>query len=327
MAESFGAALLRLREAAGLSQRKLARAVPISQSALSRYEAGLQRPDERTAARLDDLLAAGGRLLELWPSLGTETLSPAEEERLADAADHPRRVDAAALDSLAGVLTAVRRLEDETSSAHVIPMVDAQRELARQFAAEARSAMRPVAVGLLSELEQYRGWLAIPGQRWEQARQHLDRAAVLGMEADDPLRLSTALSFSAYGAIRRHDLSTADALSEAARRDTRVHIGLRTYETYQRAEVLARNDERADAVRLLTEADGMVDKLPPADELPPSGYWYTPAFFLGQRAFVLRALGDESGARQAARDCLAEMPPEWTTSEWAARRRELADAS
>lgn len=327
MAESFGAALLRLREAAGLSQRKLACAVPISQSALSRYETGLQRPDDRTAARLDELLSAGGQLLELWPTLGTETLSPAEEERLADVAARPRRVDAAALDSLAGVLTAVRRLEDETSSAHVIPMVDAQRELARQFAAEARSAMRPVAVGLLSELEQYRGWLAIPGQRWTQARQHLDRAAVLAMEADDPLRLSTALSFSAYGAMRRQDLSAADALSEAARRDTRVHIGLRTYETYQRAEVLARNDERTDAVRLLIEADGMVDRLPPVEELPPSGYWYTPAFFLGQRAFVLRALGDDSGARQAARDCLAEMPAEWASSEWAVRRRELAAAS
>src|SRR5437868_8797185 len=81
MAESFGAALLRLREAAGLSQRKLARAVPISQSALSRYEAGLQRPDDRTAARLDELLAARGWLLDLWPTLGTDTLSPAEEER------------------------------------------------------------------------------------------------------------------------------------------------------------------------------------------------------------------------------------------------------
>lgn len=327
MVESFGDAVRRLREAAGLSQRELARRVPISQSALSRYESGLQRPDERTTARLDELLGAGGLLLELRPALGSGTLSAAAEEQLGEVAERPRLVDSAALDSLAGVLTAVRRLEDETSSTHVIPMVDAQRELARQFAAEARSAMRPVAVGLLSELEQYRGWLAIPGQRWEQARQHLDRAAVLAMEADDPLRLSTALSFSAYGAIRRHDLSAADALSEAARRDTRVHVGLRTYETYQRAEVLARNDERTDAVRLLTEADGMVDRLPPVAELPPSGYWYTPAFFLGQRAFVLRALGDDAGARQAARDCLAEMPAEWASSEWASRRRELAEAS
>lgn len=324
MAETFGDALRRLRKAAGLSQPALARRVFLSVSSISRYEAGLQAVDEQTAERLDHELGAGGQLLELWIAPGTSTLTPDKRDRLTAAIDRPRSVDTAAIDSLADVLTTVRRLEDETSADHVIPLVDAQRQLAEDLAAEARSPVRSAAVGLLSELEQYRGWLAIPGQRWQQARQHLDRAAVLAMEADDPLRLSTALSFSAYGAMRRHDLSRADALSEAARRDTRVHIGLRTYETYQRAEVLARNDERADAVRLLTEADSMVEHLPPADELPPSGYWYTPPFFLGQRAFVLRALGDEAGARQAARDCLAEMPAEWSQSEWAARRRDLA---
>ena len=69
----------------------------------------------------------------------------------------------------------------------------------------------------------------------------------------------------------------------------------------------------------------MIEPLPPADELPPSGYWYTAPFFLGQRAFVLAALGDRAAAGQAARDCLAEMPPTWTSSEWASRRRELAE--
>ncbi|MFB9924413.1 helix-turn-helix domain-containing protein [Amycolatopsis halotolerans] len=325
--EAFGTALLRLREERGLSQRALARKVPISQPTLSKYEAGLQRPDERIAARLDELLDADGVLLELWPTIGTGPLNAEDEERLNETGKRPRLVGTTALDSLASVLASVRRLEDETCANHVIPMIDAQRDLARQFTAEARSAVRPAAEGLLSELEQYRGWLAIPGRQWTQAQKHLDRAAVLAMQADDPLRLSTALSFSAYAAMRRRDLNTADALSEAARRDTRVHIGLRTYETYQRAEVLARNDARADAVRLLTEADDMVDHLPPTEELPPSGYWYVPSFFLGQRAFVLRALGDKSGARQAARDSLAEMPAEWVTSEWAERRRELADAS
>lgn len=51
----------------------------------------------------------------------------------------------------------------------------------------------------------------------------------------------------------------------------------------------------------------MVDQLPPDNELPPAGYWYTPAFFLGQKGFVLHALGDVPGARQAARDRLATM--------------------
>lgn len=331
----------RLRAArldAGLSLSAMAAKTHYSKPYLSQLERGLRtvKPDH-VEAYSRALKVAVDALYNppldplglLWGSLGgeVEPLTFAERERLTALIDRPWSVDQAALDSLGGVLGAVRRLEDETTSGHVTPMVDAQLRLAELFAAEARANVRPAVVGLLSELEQYSGWLAIPGARWQQSRQHLDRAAVLAMEANDPLRLSTALSFSAYGAIRRRDLRAADALSEAARRDTRVHLGLRTYETYQRAEVLARSAERADAVRLLSEADGMVDHLPPEDELPSSGYWYTAPFFLGQRAFVLRALGDKAGARQAARDCLAEMPPEWSSAEWAVRRRKLAEVS
>jgi transcriptional regulator with XRE-family HTH domain len=336
--DELGGRLREAREAAGISLSAMAAKTHYSKPYLSQLERGFRavKPDHVEAyARALNMSAevlrgaAGDPLGQLLRQLGDEadTLSFPERERLNALIKRPRSVDHSALESLGEVLGTVRRLEDETSAGHVIPMVDAQRSIAETFATEARSNVRPAVVGLLSELEQYRGWLAIPGARWQQSRQHLDRAAVLAMEADDPLRLSTALSFSAYGAIRRRDLRTADALSEAARRDTRVHIGLRTYETYQRAEVLARNGERADAVRLLSEADGMVDHLPPEDELPPSGYWYTPPFFLGQRAFVLRALGDDTGARQAARDCLAEMPADWSSSEWAVRRRELAEAS
>ncbi len=59
----------------------------------------------------------------------------------------------------------------------------------------------------------------------------------------------------------------------------------------------------------MSGTDSMIEHLPPADELPPSGYWYMAPFFLGQRAFALNALGDRTAAGQAARDCLAEMPP------------------
>lgn len=171
----------------------------------------------------------------------------------------------------------------------------------------------------------YLGWLSIPLGRWDDADRYLDRAAVLAVEVDDPLRLSTALSFQAYARLRTGDLRKADSLSEAAQRDTRVHSGLRTYITYQRAEVLAHDNDRASAVRLLTEADRMVGQLPPPEGLPPSGYWYVPAFFIGQRGFVLRALGDIQGARKAALECLATMPTAWRDSEWAIRRRKLAE--
>ena len=239
-------------------------------------------------------------------------LDPDKMERLSMAAVQPCRTDEAALEALAAVLVGIRHLEDETSAAAVFPTVQQQQNLADQLAAGVRAQARPAAVGLSSEINQYLGWLSIPMGRWDDADRYLDRAAVLAVEIDDSLRLSTALSFQAYARLRRGDLREADSLSEAAQRDTRVHIGLRTYITYQRAEVLARDNDRASAVRLLTEADRMVGQLPPPEGLPPSGYWYVPAFFIGQRGFVLR-------------ECLVTMPTAWRDSEWAIRRRKLAE--
>lgn len=328
----LGGRMRAARDAADVSLSSMAARTHYSKTYLWQLEAGERavKPEHVTAYAtalgipVDALY--GSPLEPLWTLWDARDDLPGDEERdrVTALLDRPRSVDRTTLATLADVLAVVRRLEDDAGAEHVIPMVDAQVRLVEQFADEARSGVRPVAVGLLSELEQYRGWLAIPGKQWRPAGAHLDRAAVLALEIDDPLRLSTALSFSAYRAIRRRKFRAADALSDAARRDTRVHLGLRTYETFQRAEILAHLDEHAQALRLLSDTDHMIEHLPPADELPPSGYWYTAPFFLGQRAFVLNALGDHTAAGQAARDCLTEMPPAWTSSEWASRRRELA---
>jgi hypothetical protein len=253
-------------------------------------------------------------------------LTPGENERVSGIAQSRLRVDAASLDAVAGVLASVRRLEDETSAADVLPSVLAQAELVERMARDAVGSLRTRAVGLASEIAQYRGWLSIPMRRWDDSRNHLDRATVLALEVNDPHRCLTALSFQAYRAMRCDDLTTAASLSEAAGRDDRIDPGLATYLVFQRAEILARSGERRDAVAVLSRADQLIDQLPPAEELPPSGYWYTAPFFLGQRAVVLDALGDHQVARESAAACLAEMPPEWAGSEWAGRRRTLAEA-
>ncbi|WP_326952270.1 helix-turn-helix domain-containing protein [Amycolatopsis sp. NBC_01286] len=318
------------REAVLVSLPSMARRTRWSEAYLQQIEAGDQPVEPRhvaayaTALRVPVEALYGSPLWVLRDDVAGHRLLPGDAQRVEVLLKHPRSLDHAALETLSRVLADIRRLEDKIGATHVIPLVDGQRRLVGRFAAEARPAVRSETVGLLSELEQYRGWLAVPGRQWQHAGRHFERAAHLAMEADDPQRLSTALSFSAYRALRRREFRTAEALSAAARRDTRVDPGLRTYETFQRAEILARIGDHPEALRLLAEADGMVDQLPPAEELPPSGYWYTPPFFLGQRAFVLYALGDDTAAGRTARDCLAEMPAEWTSSEWAARRRELA---
>ena len=254
-----------------------------------------------------------------------EGLIGAESSRRLAASSGAHSVDRAGLDALAAVLSSVRRLEDETSAADVLPSVLAQQTLIDRMAAGARSASRREAVGLSSEIAQYLGWLHIAEKNWAEARRNLDRAAVLGMEADDPVRVATALSFQAYRATLTGDLSQAAALSDAAARDGRIYPGLRTYLAFQRAEIAARSDQSTKAGRLLLEADRLVGNLPPAEELPEIGYWYQAPFFLGQRALVLHSLGDDSSARASAVECLAEIPAEWSGADWLDDIRALAD--
>jgi transcriptional regulator with XRE-family HTH domain len=62
---SFGERVLALAEARGLSLRELARRVPCDASHLSKVVHGRKRASLRVAARLDDLLEAGGELVAL----------------------------------------------------------------------------------------------------------------------------------------------------------------------------------------------------------------------------------------------------------------------
>lgn len=314
MAHSFGQRVRELMRARGVSLRELSRRTYYDKAYLSRVLNGHKPASPGLARRLDEELHAAG------------VLAAMVDEQLALAATEPRKVDTASLDAVSAMLASIRHLEDSTSAADVLATVQGQLSLIERMASNAPATARRKVVGLASEVTQYLGWLHMPMNRWQWARRHLDRATVLALEADDPHRLAAALSFRAYHALRLGDWLAAADLSAAAAKDDRVHIGLRTYITYQRAEALAKRGDRRDSHQLLGRADRLVDQLPPAAELPPSGYWYVPAFFLGQRGFVLKALGETHAAREAGRAALDAMPEVWRNSEWAHRRRQLADA-
>jgi transcriptional regulator with XRE-family HTH domain len=63
---SFGEALRRLIAERKIGVRELARRVPCDAGHLSKISYGVKRPSERLAARLDELLDAGGELLALY---------------------------------------------------------------------------------------------------------------------------------------------------------------------------------------------------------------------------------------------------------------------
>ncbi|MFI5523103.1 Scr1 family TA system antitoxin-like transcriptional regulator [Streptomyces platensis] len=62
----FGEVLRHFREAAGLTQERLARKIPCDRSHVARVEAGTRVPQDTFAKQCDELLATGGVLLRLW---------------------------------------------------------------------------------------------------------------------------------------------------------------------------------------------------------------------------------------------------------------------
>jgi transcriptional regulator with XRE-family HTH domain len=121
----FGRALRRLRDERGLSQPQLAKLVPISQSALSRYENGKQTADPSMRARLDDVLDARGELLAVrdTPPLSVFTTDGVDRDRLVHVAGRPRSVDHATVDTLAVTLSQWRRLDDSLGASVVLSPV------------------------------------------------------------------------------------------------------------------------------------------------------------------------------------------------------------
>ncbi|MGH4006839.1 MAG: helix-turn-helix domain-containing protein [Pseudonocardiaceae bacterium] len=124
---SFAAQCAALRDQAGLSLTDVATAVHVARGYVHHIERGRRWPTQRVAKALDDALDARGALLAAWevadalPRAVSVPADPEDRERVALAARHPRRVDAAMVSALADVLTATRRLEDQIGSAAVLP--------------------------------------------------------------------------------------------------------------------------------------------------------------------------------------------------------------
>lgn len=291
---------------------------PFDANHLGKLERGsVRRPGALIRAALCAVLGASEAELGFFPH--------PEGERLARTVSGQVNTDATALSAVAGVLASMRRLEDVIGPGEVLPTVRTQHTLATRLADNARADVRLVALGLLSELEQYLGWLhmAPTVERWPDSRRHLDRAIALATESDDFMRLSTALSFAADRYLRVGEPVPALMLNEAASRDQRVHVAQRTFNAFHKARILASTGTSKDVASALAAADELVERLPPDDELPPSGYWYTPWFFQGERAFVLDSLGDNREASRLAGEALAALPDDWLNGEWRQRRCKL----
>jgi transcriptional regulator with XRE-family HTH domain len=325
---SFAEQVAALREQAGLSLAEVATAAHVARGYVHHIEHGRRWPTHGVAQALDHALGAGGALLAAWeaadavPRAAAVPADPEDRERVALAARHPRRVDAATVGALAGVLAATRRLEDQIGSAAVLPGVRCNRALASSLLAEARHPIRDRVGALAGELHQYLGWLLAETGHPEQAQRELEAALALGVEIDDPDLTSLALSFRGHLAWMVDDSQGVIALSRAASRDQRVFVAQHAYNAYQEARGWAMAGEPAEVDQLLGRADELAERAVARQaDAPPNQYWYGSAFFTLQRGFTWHTLKDARFAQRAATELtngLHELPEDERHSEWAA---------
>lgn len=286
----FAVELARLRRERGLSLRTLAGQVYQGKTLLHELETGQARPSADIAARLDDVLQAGGALAAL-----VQDAPLLDTDRLAYVADHPRRVDVAAIVALDQLLAGQRRMEDSVGSVAVVAPVRAQLDLITALLGDARDALRPRLVSVAAQWAQFAGWLGIATGDPTGARTWLHQALTWSTEADDRDLTATIVSFQGYLAETQGRTGDAIGLSRAARRDERVYAGLRAYCAGQEARTLAAvGAPRAEVLSRLAEAADLATH--PSAAPPPWGYWYTPDFFRVQQGIVRQQLGDSDRA-------------------------------
>ncbi|MFC8527000.1 helix-turn-helix domain-containing protein [Nocardia sp. NPDC057227] len=299
-----GKALRTAREAAGVSLRALARCAHYSPGYLSQVENGQRPVTPEIVAAYEGTLGA-------------------DVGRLASATASPQHVDASALDDVADMLAATRRLEDRVGSVAVLPAVRGMAEMSEQFAGVSRGSIAAPAARLASEVSQFRGWLEHAAGADPAARRSLSTALKLAEECGDPDRLTHALSFRAYVEAESANYAAADALSAAAVAVPGAHPLLGVYERFQRARVLALTGEPRAAEAALADADHA--QAAAEDETPPeAGYWYTPGFYGLQRARVLRTLGLTEQASAEVVAAVEALPEEHRRAPWAVKWRAAA---
>jgi transcriptional regulator with XRE-family HTH domain len=326
MAETFGAALKRLREQVvpKLSQSALARVVPVSHSAISRYEAGLQTPEEPVASRLDELLGAGGELLALRPTLDVGPLDADQRDRIAHSVRHPGRIDEAAISALADSLAAQRRLDDVLGPLPLIPAALAQTEMVTTLLRDMDGPLRQQLAGVASEHVQFAGWLHAEARRDTQAVRLLGEAEELADEAADGTLAAQALNFRGYLARQQGRPRAMVRGFLAAFHTAGAHVSQQIGDAVQAAQGYAKIDERDAALRLLDTADGMIDEAG-RDEPPATAYWLTPTFHRLNSGLAHLALGDHAAAADHLRTGLDNLPEDQQGAEWTTEYRNGLD--
>lgn len=320
----FGSELRRMREARGMSLRDLYAASHISKSLISEYENGRRRPSGDAAAHLDRALNAGGALTRLVVETDTTAADLERADRIAYVRRTPRLLDAGAVEALADMLAAHRRLDDTMPAELLWSTANAHHEMLTALAREARGPHAPALQVVVAESLQFAGWLrAQLGQHAAADRLYAasaDRAEELGIgglaSQSRRFRGSLAWERGRPAAMVRHYQHAAQTPGAGILH--RIDAELRS------AHGLALMGDQTGAAHALHHADDMTTA---ADGAEPDqfAYWLTPAWLRFPLGLAHLELGRPQDAAESLRAGLDALPEDQRETNWTTQYREALD--
>jgi transcriptional regulator with XRE-family HTH domain len=319
---TFGEELRRLREERGWSLREMAQHVPHSKSAIQNFEHGLRLPSPKEIQRLDEIMKAGGRLVA---AAGRIAGVNGQADRLAHVRKKPRAVDQQSIDTLAGTLAHMRRLEDSFGAQRLLVITAEPLRLVENLADEAAGDIRPAVVDLAGQWAQFAGWLRAAAGKAKPARDYYARALeyaeeVAAMSALPTAQdlIATALSMRGHLAWSARQPGPTVGLSVAAAGKARAP-GIRAMALQQEARGHALMHEGSRVDPLLDEAEAlMAAAREHPDEEPPWIYFYSPGYLRMQRGLAYRLLGRREDAIEALAAGLETAGPDIAGAEFSA---------
>ncbi|MFH8747212.1 multiprotein-bridging factor 1 family protein [Streptomyces rimosus] len=320
MVAQFGEQVRSALRSRGLSIREAARRLNYDPAYLNRVLNGRQVPSPHLVERLDQLLGAEGTVISLAASL-----TPDDHGRISRSIAHPTRLDRQAVDALAAVLAAQRRLDDAVGAAALIHPTEAQLLTVKQLLRDARGPHRDALLGVVAEYVQFVGWLHASAGNHVEASIHLYDAVDLADEAEDGTLAAQALNFRGYIARRQGRPTAVARWFEAAYHTPGAHAAQRMGDAAQAAQGYAQLRERETAKRLLGEAASLADAA--HDQPPGTAYWLTSGFQRLSLGLAHLGMAEHALAADHLRAGLDGLPAEQRHADWTAEYRAALHAA
>lgn len=306
----FGDELARLMEARGFGVRELARAVPCNPGHVSSLRSGRDRPSPEMAARLDEVLTAGGALIALAPERRAGVPGAAQDDEIA-ALELARRAEASDVGD--GTCGRLELTVDDLATAYPrTPPAELLDRVRKHLGYTARLLDGRATLAQRRRLLISGGWLSLIaatclidlGQD-PPAVAYLRTAAQLAGETGHADITAWVLETRAWMEVTdgnyRAGVALSQAAQQAASRDGSAYIQA----TGQEGRAWARMGDRAETAAVLARMETLVSPLRMPDR-PEHHYQYDPAKAEAYTATTLAWAGDPA-AEPFAREVLARL--------------------